>query len=453
MAIDPTTYPRRHTATFHCAHAALPDGVRDDVLVEVDGGRITSVRPGAAAPPDAVRLPGLTLPGLANAHSHAFHRALRGRTHGGRGDFWSWREQMYAVAARLDPDGYLRLARAAYAEMALAGVTVVGEFHYLHHQPDGTPYADPNAMGHALVEAARQAGVRLALLDTCYLQAAPDGTPLTGPQRRFDDGDADRWAARVADVEAPRIGAAVHSVRACPPEAMSALACWAREAGAPLHLHLSEQRRENEECLAVHGRTPARLASDTGVLDALATAVHATHLTSDDVALLGGRRTFACFCPTTERDLGDGIGPARELADAGARLCLGSDSHAVVDLLEEARAVELDERLASERRGAFTAAELLGHTTSDGYASLGWPDGGRIEPGALADLTAVRLDSVRLAGAPRDHQLLAAVLYAATAADVGHVVVGGELVVADGRHQRVDDVAGELDAAVTALFA
>src|SRR4051794_25007788 len=143
---------------FHCAHAALPEGVRDDVLVDVDAGRIISVRSDAAAPPGATRLPGLTLPGLANAHSHAFHRALRGRTHGGAGDFWSWREQMYAVAARLDPDGYLRLARAAYAEMALAGVTVVGEFHYLHHQPDGTPYADPNAMGHALVEAARQAG-------------------------------------------------------------------------------------------------------------------------------------------------------------------------------------------------------------------------------------------------------------------------------------------------------
>jgi formiminoglutamate deiminase len=449
---------------FHCAHAALPDGVRDDVLVEVGGGRITSVRPGVGAPPGATRLPGLTLPGLANAHSHAFHRALRGRTHGmhsaapgtpagGAGDFWSWREQMYAVAARLDPDSYLRLARTAYAEMALAGVTVVGEFHYLHHQPDGTPYADPNAMGHALVEAARQAGVRLTLLDTCYLQAAPDGTPLTGPQRRFDDGDAGRWVARVADVKAPRVGAAVHSVRACPPEAMSALAVWARDADAPLHLHLSEQRRENDECLAFHGRTPARLASDTGVLDAPATAVHATHLTSDDVALLGGSRTFACFCPTTERDLGDGIGPARALADAGAPLCLGSDSHAVVDLLEEARAVELDERLASERRGAFTAAELLGHATSAGYASLGWPDGGRIEPGALADLTAVRLDSVRLAGAPRGDQLLAAVLYAATAADVGHVVVDGELVVADGHHQRVADVAGELDAAITALFA
>ncbi|MBO0889515.1 MAG: formimidoylglutamate deiminase [Acidothermales bacterium] len=438
---------------FHCAHAALPEGVRDDVLVEADGGRITSVRAAAEAPPGAVRLPGLTLPGLANAHSHAFHRALRGRTHGGAADFWSWREQMYAVAARLDPDSYLRLARAAYAEIALAGVTVVGEFHYLHHQPDGTPYADPNAMGHALVEAARQAGVRLTLLDTCYLQAAPDGTPLTGTQRRFDDGDAERWAVRVADAEAPRRGAAVHSVRACPPGAMATLADWARDADAPLHLHLSEQRRENDECLAAHGRTPAQLASDTGVLDTLATAVHATHLTTGDVALLGGSGTSACFCPTTERDLGDGIGPARALADAGAPLCLGSDSHAVVDLVEEARAVELDERLATGRRGAFTAAELLRHATAAGYASLGRPDGGTVTAGALADLTAVRLDSVRLAGAPRGDQLLAAVLYAATAADVSHVVVAGEIVVADGHHQRVDDVPGELERAVTDLFA
>ncbi|MQA81169.1 MAG: formimidoylglutamate deiminase [Streptosporangiales bacterium] len=438
-------------SVYHCAHAALPDGVRDDVLLEIDGERLTSVRPGVPPSPDAVRLPGLTLPGLANAHSHAFHRALRGRTHGGRGDFWSWREQMYAVAERLDPDSYLRLARAAYAEMALAGITVVGEFHYLHHQAGGTPYADPNAMGHALVEAASDAGVRLTLLDTCYLQAAPDGSPLTGPQLRFGDGSAEAWAARVAYAKAPRLGAAVHSVRACPPSAMATVASWAERTGAPVHLHLSEQRRENEECVAFHGRTPAQLAGDTGLLGPATTAVHATHLTAADVALLGSTSTYACFCPTTERDLGDGIGPARELADAGAPLCLGSDSHAMIDLLEEARAVELHERLAGERRGVFTPSELLHHATAVGYGSLGMPDGGVLAAGMLADLTTVRLDSVRLTGTPSGDAMLAAVLYAGTAADVSHVVVGGEVVVADGHHQRVGDVAARLSESIEEL--
>ncbi|MQA05987.1 MAG: formimidoylglutamate deiminase [Streptosporangiales bacterium] len=438
--------------TYHCEYAALPGGVHDDVLIDVDGERIASVRTETAVPDGAVRLTGLTLPGLANAHSHAFHRALRGRTHGGRGDFWSWREQMYTVAACLDPDSYLRLARAVYAEMALAGVTVVGEFHYLHRQPDGRPYDEPNAMGHALVQAAADAGVRLTLLDTCYLQAGPDGRPLAGPQLRFTDGSAEAWAARVAYLRAPRVGAAVHSVRACPPAAMTAVGGWAQRSDAPLHFHLSEQRRENEECLAAYGRTPAQLVADAGLLDGNATAVHATHLTGADIALLGGARTYACFCPTTERDLGDGIGQAQALVAAGAGLCLGSDSHAHVDLLEEARAVELHERLAGECRGVFGPAELLQAAAAAGYQSLGWPDGGVLAAGALADLTTVRLDSVRLAGAPAGDALLAAVLHAGSAADVASVVVAGEPVVVDGVHLRVPDTAAELDREIRALF-
>ena len=188
------------TQTFHAAHAHLPEGVARDVRLTVAGGRFTAVEPGVAPGEGDRRLPGVVVPGLANAHSHAFHRALRGRTHDGGGTFWTWRERMYAVAARLDPTSYLALARAAYAEMALAGVTAVGEFHYLHHGPDGEAYPDPNAMGHALVEAAADAGIRLTLLDTCYLSGGlgADGyDPLTGTQRRFDDGDAAAWADRV----------------------------------------------------------------------------------------------------------------------------------------------------------------------------------------------------------------------------------------------------------------
>ena len=412
--------------SFHCEYAWVAGRVERDVLVEVADGRFTTVRPGAPAG-GATRLRGMVLPGLADAHSHAFHRALRGRTHAGRGSFWTWREQMYEVAGRLDPDSYYALARAVYGEMALAGITCVGEFHYLHHGPDGAPYADPNAMGHALIAAAGDAGIRITLLDTLYLTSTVDGAPLEGVQRRFGDGDADRWAARVADIRtAPhaRAGAAAHSVRAVPAEQLGALA------GHPVrHVHLSEQRAENEQCRAVHGCTPTELLDRHGLLGPGATAVHATHLTGDDVRALGG--TGICLCPTTERDLADGIGPARALADAGSPLSLGSDSHAVIDILAEAHALEMDERLAAESRGRFTAAELVAAATN--HASLGWTDAGDIAAGRRADLVAVSLDSVRTAGA-RPEQ----VVFAATAADVTDVVVDGRRVVADRRHTGFD---------------
>jgi formiminoglutamate deiminase len=438
-------------------YAWLPDqaGPTPDVLIEVADGRITGVTALAAGTGpaagvevlgDAVRLPGLTLPGLANAHSHAFHRALRGRTHGGRGDFWTWREQMYAVAARLDPDSYLALARAAYAEMALAGISCVGEFHYLHHAPDGRSYADPNAMSAALVEAAAQAGIRITLLDTCYLASTVDGQPLTGRQRRFGDGDALRWAERATaftpDGTHARVGAAIHSVRAVPAEQLATVAAWADRRGAPLHVHLSEQPAENDACRAVHGCSPTRLLADHGALGPTTTAVHATHLTSRDLALLGESRTGACLCPTTERDLADGLGPARLLAEAGSSLSLGSDSHAVVDLFEEARAVELDERLRTRRRGHFAPAELLDAATAAGHAALGWTDAGRIAVGTRADLVTVRLDSARTAGVPP-----VGAFFAATAADVTHVLTDGRVVVADGRHTTVD-VPAELRASI-----
>jgi formiminoglutamate deiminase len=420
---------------YHAALAWLGRPERD-VLIEVDGGRFTAVTPGAAAPPDATRLAGLTLPGLANAHSHAFHRALRGRTHQGLGTFWTWRERMYEVAGRLDPDTYLALATATYGEMALAGITCAGEFHYLHHQDDGRPYAEPNAMGAALVEAAARAGIRLTLLDTCYLASGVDGTPLAGPQRRFGDASAEAWAGRVSALRPEdrwRVGAAIHSVRAVPAAEIPTVAGWAAAAGAPLHVHLSEQRAENAACLAYHHRTPAELLGDLGVLGPRTTAVHATHLTDVDRTLLGDTDTGVCFCPTTERDLADGIGPARSLVDAGAALSLGTDSHAVIDLFEEARAVELHTRLRDERRGHFSAADLLAAATVAGHRALGWDDAGTIAAGARADLVTVTLDSVRTAGTDP-----AAIVFTATAADVTQVVVDGTVVVRDGRHLTLD---------------
>jgi formiminoglutamate deiminase len=392
-------------------------------------GTITSVDVGVEPPPDALRLPGMVFPGFANAHSHAFHRALRGRTHADGGTFWTWRHAMYGLAARLDPDSYYRLARLGYAEMVLAGFTAVGEFHYLHHAPGGVPYTDPNAMGHALIAAARDAGIRITLLDTCYLAGGltADGyLPLDGSQSRFGDGDFDGWLARVdllSDGRDHRIGRALHSVRAVP-----------ELAAVPgvVHVHLSEQPAENEACQAFHGCSPTELLAAAGLLGPDTTAVHATHLTDLDIELLNS--STVCFCPTTEADLADGIGPARELADAGCRIVLGSDQHAVVDPLVEARSLEYGERLRSGQRGRFTPAELVG--CLDGHGALGW-DAGRIEVGLPADLVAVRTDSVRTAGSDQ-------LVMSATASDVDTVVVGGKVVVRDGHHVSLGNVGADL---------
>jgi formiminoglutamate deiminase len=429
-------------------------GAEAGVVVEVEDGRIASVDAGAAAPPSgARRLDGLTLPGLANAHSHAFQRALRGRTQRGTGSFWTWREQMYRAAERIDPDGYRALARATYAEMALAGVTAVGEFHYLHHGPGGTPYDVPNEMGRALIEAAAGAGVRITLIDACYLHGGIGERPA-GAQQRFSDGSAEAWAERVDGLEgseSARIGAAIHSMRAVDPGAAEVVAGWAIEGERPLHAHVSEQPAENEACLEAYGQTPTRLLAEAGALDATFTAVHGTHLDDADVRLLGDAPACCCICPTTERDLADGIGAMRRLTDAGASLSLGSDSHAVIDIFEEARAVELDERLATGRRGLHTSADLLRAATAAGHACLGWPDAGRIEAGARADLVTVALDGVRLAGTGPESAVDAAV-FAATAADVTGVLIDGEEVIVDGRHKSID-VPRALDEAVLEVMA
>jgi formiminoglutamate deiminase len=436
------------SGSFWAPHAWLGTNVEPGVRVEVADGRITAVRP-ESEPGDAVRLSGLLLPGMANAHSHAFHRALRSVVQVGSGTFWTWREVMYRTAAELDPERYFALARAVYAEMALAGITAVGEFHYLHHAQDGARYADPNAMGEALIAAAGEAGIRITLLDTCYLSSG-FGEPPTVEQRRFSDGSAESWAERASalkDGELVRIGAAVHSVRAVPADQLGTVATWAEERRAPLHVHLSEQPAENAACAEAYGVTPTRLLADHGVLGPRTSAVHATHLTDEDTDLLARSGTTICMCPTTERDLADGIGPARRLADLGCSISLGSDSHAVIDPFEEARALELDERLRSRQRGHWTAAALLRAATEDGHASLGWPEAGRIEPGALADFCTVRLDSVRTVGVP-PRLGAEAVVFAATASDVAEVVVGGRVIVRDGAHTAVGDVAQALQEAL-----
>jgi formiminoglutamate deiminase len=442
-------------ATYWCELAWL-GGARAQagVLVEVEDGRFRKVEPGVQAPPaGAEPLAGLTLPGFANAHSHAFHRALRGRAQRGGGSFWTWREDMYRLAARLDPDSYGALARATFAEMALAGITAVGEFHYLHHGPDGTPYEDPNEIGRALVAAAGEAGIRITLLDACYLHGGI-GEPLGPEQRRFADPGAAAWVERVEALgvlgAGARTGAAVHSVRAVDPESIALVAGWAERRSWPLHAHVSEQPAENEACVAAYGRRPAAVLADAGALSPSFTAVHFTHVSQQDIGLLGEHRGTCCLCPTTERDLADGVGDARRIADAGARLALGSDSHAVIDAFEELRAVELDQRLVTGERGHHGAAELLAAACEQGHASIGWPEAGRLEQGGIADLVTVGLDSARLAGATPE-LALESVAFAATAADVREVVAGGRRLGRDGAHVEID-VPAELRASIEGLF-
>lgn len=420
------------TVAAHC-RAALVDGVfADDVRVTVHDGAIADLAVGVPSQPGDTRL-GLVAPGFVNAHSHAFHRLLRGRTHDAGGDFWVWREQMYRAADGLAPDAYRDLAERVFTEMRDAGYTTVGEFHYVHHRPDGTPYPG-HAMELALADAAVAAGIRLVLLDACYLRGGV-GLELAARQRRFGDADVhawlDRWhALRDAVTADPRrrglvtVGAAVHSVRAVTP---ADLAVVARElpADVPLHVHLSEQVAENEACRDAYGLTPTGLLAENGLLGPRLAAVHATHLTDDDVALLGRARACVVMCPTTEADLGDGIGPAPELRDAGATLSIGSDQHAVIDPFEEVARLELDQRLRAQRRGVFTPAQLWHAGTAGGARALGGPgdrDAAGLRAGDPFDAVEIDAATARTRGAdPLQLPLVA------RAGDVTATIVGGML--------------------------
>ncbi len=420
--------------TLWCEQAWL-GGARPEasVLIKVDGESITEVTAGVPAPAGAEILVGLTLPGFANAHSHAFHRRLRGRTHDATGSFWTWREEMYRVAAELDPDTYQALATSVFREMVESGYTAVGEFHYLHHGPDGEPYADPNAMSDAVVAAAEAAGIRLTLIDALYLHGGLDGRylPLEPVQRRFSDGSASAWAERVTGWSTDaRRAVAVHSVRAVDPEAMKIARQVADQLDVPIHAHVSEQPAENDDCLGYHGCTPVELLADAGLVDENFTAVHATHLTDGDRRILGRARSIACLCTTTERDLADGIGPSTGLVAEGARLAIGSDSHAVIDPFEETRAIELETRMATLTRGNHSVPDLMTAATRNGYASIGWPEGGIVARERLADLVTVDFRSRRLGSTPKEHHL-AAVVFAASPDDITSVIVGGRTV-----HQR-----------------
>jgi formimidoylglutamate deiminase len=440
--------------------------LRDMALAIAPDGTCESAR---LPPPDATleRLPGkLLLPGLVNAHSHAFQRLLRGRTQAAapdatRDDFWTWRETMYRAAATLDPEGLAVASRQCFLEMARAGITTVGEFHYLHHAPDGRPYADPLELSLRVIDAAREVGLRIHLLRVGY--ARPGFNTLPQPrQRRFYDPDPDRFLGAVAALQERvrpdplvTVGAAPHSVRAVPRSWLEAVA---RARPLTVHMHVAEQPNEVEACLAEYGRRPVELLDEIGLLDDTFTAVHAVHLAPLEIPLLA--RSKVCACPLTERDLGDGILPADALAAAGATLCIGTDGQNEIDPWGELRALEGNLRLEQGRRLVLPpsgegpdalARTLLQIGTHGGARSLGL-DVGRLAPRRPADLCAVDLRHPALLGAP-DDGLLTAVVFSAPASAVTDTWVQGQRVLTDGCHPLDEVSAHEFTALCRRTFA
>ncbi len=377
------------------------------------------------------------MPGLATAHSHAFQRALRGRTQRRAtraGTFLGWRDEMYRLVEKLRPDDLYAIACFAYTELAMSGVTAVGEFHYVHHGPGGRPYAERTELADAVIRAARDVGIRISLIRTAYLRGGYDQAPVPAQERFIDPSidevlnDLDALRSRYEGDPHVAVAAAAHSVRAVPLPQVQTLAGYAERNGTAFHMHVSEQRSELEECRAEYGTTPVALLSAEGILSSRFVAVHATHLDEAEVAALGENQSVVCICRTTERDLGDGLPPVSDLLRAGVRLCIGVDSHACENAFEEVRAVELDERSRLEKRHAAAEAPvLLDAATRQGYAACG------LEAYWKEDY--VRLD-------PNDPSIAAiapdlapdAILFGATPRAVKTVVVGGRTIVEEGCH-------------------
>jgi formimidoylglutamate deiminase len=420
-----------------------PDArVRERVAVEVVAGRITRLLDARDASEDALALPGrLLVPGLVNAHSHAFQRALRGRVERVDpehpfDDFWTWREEMFAAATALDPDSVRRTSEACFREARAAGYTTVGEFHYIHHQPDGTPYDEPNELAHAVCDAARAAGIRLVLLQTAYARAGR-GLPPSPGQRRFCDASVDAYLARVDALRESvagdpliTVGYAPHSVRALPRDWLEAIARHAAGSGLPVHVHADEQPREIDESLAEHGLRPIALLDACGLLGPKTTIIHATHADDDELDLLAERGASVCACPTTEANLGDGFLPAARLWARGVPVAFGADSNTRLDPFEEARETEgLARRQAGRRNVLVRAGEdgparsLWECLTVNGARALGL-ETAEIAVGAPADLVALDLDHPEISDVPVEH-LPAAVLFSGSSALVRESWVAG----------------------------
>jgi formimidoylglutamate deiminase len=432
--------------------------VRRDMALEADAhGRIRRIVPVAEVNADSViHLKNrVLLPGLVNAHSHAFQRVIRGRTEYRTGrerdSFWTWREMMYSAATRLSPEDIYDASRMAFLEMALSGITSVGEFHYLHHAPDGVPYTDANLLAKEVVRAARDVGLRIALLRVAYARAGHLAPP-NERQSRFIERDAENYLRHADALQAALardcledntawMGIAPHSVRAVPLPYLKEVISFADARALPVHMHLAEQPAEVAACLEEYGRTPVQLLESEGLLSERFTGVHAVHVTAEEAHTLARARAKVCACPTTERNLGDGVVPADLFFREGVRVALGTDSHAQIDLLEDARELELNLRLQRLERAVLSsendelsslAARLLDSATLHGAESIG-ADSGSLEPGRLADFFTVELDHPSIAGASAE-VLLPCIVFSLAPSSVREVVVGGKPVIEDGQH-------------------
>ena len=435
-------------------------------------GRIDRVVPASDARGDTVtRLPGRALlPGFVNAHSHAFQRLMRGRTQWRLGDdnqdFWSWRQAMYAAALHLSPDDIFVASRLCFVEMVRAGITTVGEFHYLHNDPNGKPYADPFELVRRVIAAAEAVGLRIMLLNVAYVMNGIGREP-SPEQRRFVTPDLDRYlmqTSALADAAKDNalvyVGAAPHSVRAVPRDWLRSIRGLAGGRLMPLHMHVAEQPAEVEACRAAYGLRPVELLDHEGLLDHRFTAVHAIHISDAEVLMLGRASATVCACPTTERDLGDGIIRAADLLGAGVDIATGSDSQTVIDPLEEIRLLEYHERLRRGRRlilaaptetgSEEVAGVLLECATASGARALGLP-AGRIAEGALADFVAIDLEHRCLAGWD-DSSLGALITLSAPTEIVSDVWVNGVRQVQDGRHALEEEAARDFDRVTRTVF-
>jgi formimidoylglutamate deiminase len=411
-----------------------------------------------------VELPGKALlPGFVNAHSHSFQRLLRGKAESrpiSGGDFWSWRGTMYHAARTLDPDQVYDVARMAFLEMVLAGTTTVGEFHYLHNAPDGKPYGDPNLLAKQVIAAAQSVGLRIVLLRTAYLRAGYELPGEVGQRRFYETGAAfienmDALVRGTVKSEGVSFGVAPHSLRAVPLRELRKIAAWAREKRFPLHMHVAEQVAENEACLREYGLTPVALLAKEGMLGGDFTAVHAVHVTAEEIAMLAEAGVTICSCPTTERNLGDGIFRADDVMRARISVALGSDSQAQIDSLEDARELEYHLRLRQERRavldfveerkgvevnGGSLAKRLFECTTVHGARSLG-VEAGELRVGAPADFFMVDLKDVSIAGAGVA-ELLPMIVFGLNRSAIRDVVVAGKCIVRGQRHVLQDEIVG-----------
>jgi formimidoylglutamate deiminase len=394
------------------------------------------------------------LPGFVNAHSHSFQRLIRGRAESravsGR-DFWSWRNTMYQAAAQLSPDDVYDVARMCFLEMVRAGITTVGEFHYLHNAPDGTAYDDPNLLAHQVIAAAQSVGLRIVLLRSAYLRSGYQLPPDPGQRRFFERADdflsnmARIRSAYAADSVDVHFGVAPHSIRAVPLEELREIASWARSNSLPLHMHVAEQIAENNACQREYGCTPVELLAREGLLGKDFVAVHAIHLDAGEMAALAEARAIVCSCPTTERNLGDGIVPVDALMKLGVRHALGSDSQAQIDTLEDARELDYHLRLAQRERavldqidGRPIASRLFDCATIHGAQALGI-ESGSLAQGEYGDMVSVDLSDISIGGHTPE-TLLPLLVFGANRAAIRDVVVNGKLILRDGQHPLEEEI-------------